>query len=305
MCRTYTVDFIRPPCTSECTQHLTPRVRPCKHVGTQRCRLEPNQRIQVPYWCARHLQTNVRPSLARFTHAVLNHTTTTAAGALLPATGAAVVFNKFDSLDRDVQRHLRQFAYCAFVTRQEEYYEAARELVHLQLPPEGGRRRKRGRRKKESPPAMPLPIPRTHDQILGDLRDELRGALDRYRDGDRYVRGCGVSLEAQPEEERRSGFFRFPIIEEGHFGQLLLNMVDGVVVPYSFADIFDGPSSRLTSRSANQEEEQGRAEKLLGSVIEEGDRPEDQDEKGNKVENSSVSDLSRPPPFDRGADKEV
>ncbi|KAK4038518.1 hypothetical protein C8A01DRAFT_37572 [Parachaetomium inaequale] len=218
MCKTYSIDFVKPPCTSHCGRHLTARIRPCKHPGTPSCFPEPNHKIEVLYRCALHLQMTVYPRVMQFTQAILTHTLPPSPG----GTGGNIT--KFSALDDRVRLHIRQFGYCTYVAYQEEYYEAARTETYMRL------------HHGHLPQGVAAP-PRTHGQILRELAGKLQEALDRFCDGERYVR-VGVPVAEQPEAGR--GFFAYPIIGDDHFVQQVVDVREGRACHYTFADIFDG-----------------------------------------------------------------
>ena len=102
MCRSYSIDFAKAPCTSACGRQLTARVRPCRHRGTPRC-VHSRRRISVLYRCALHLHMMVYPKVMEFMHMVLTHEMEGGGG------------SKFEGLDENVQKHVRQWGYCTYV----------------------------------------------------------------------------------------------------------------------------------------------------------------------------------------------
>jgi hypothetical protein len=165
-----------------------------------------------------HLQATVYPEVDAFTENILTYT--------LPDTtddhGREIT--KFDALDPDVGMHIRQFGYCTYVAYEDEYYEAARTNTYMQLH-DGA-----------LPPGSDRP-PRRHGQILRGLRAKLDETYARFCDGDHWVR-MGVSMDQQPE--RGQFFYAYPLLNAGHFGQLMVDIEQRKVTHYTFADIFDG-----------------------------------------------------------------
>lgn len=77
--------------------------------------------------------------------------------------------------------------------------------------------------------------PRTHDEIVADLRSVLQHALETYRD-DALVRP-GLPRDEQPQEAQF--LFAFPLIGDEHFDERYRELREGTVTHYTFADIFD------------------------------------------------------------------
>lgn len=178
-----------------------------------------------------HFQATVYREVNAFTDNILTYT--------LPDTtdGHGRQLTKFDALDPDVGMHIRQFGYCTYVSYEDEYYEAARTNTYMQL--HAG----------ELPPGMDQQ-PRRHGQILRGLRAKLDETYARFCDGDHWVR-MGVPMDQQPD--RGQFLYAYPLLNAGHFDQLMVDIEQRKVTHYSFADIFDGLGW----------DEEGRGESLL------------------------------------------
>ncbi len=98
MCRSYLISYSQPPCTPECSSHLTPRVRPCKQHGTPSC-VRSVRTLQLMYCCAFHFQSLSYPQITEFTKTILRYR-------------SKDYGNKYQALHPTVQPHVRQFAYC-------------------------------------------------------------------------------------------------------------------------------------------------------------------------------------------------
>ncbi|KAK3897784.1 hypothetical protein C8A05DRAFT_19516 [Staphylotrichum tortipilum] len=216
MCRAYSIVFVKPPCTADCGRQLTTRVRPCAHRGTPVC-VHTRRRVKVLYHCALHLNMLAYPKVMQFTHMLLEHT-------------AQPYGNKFAALDGEVQRHVRQWGCCTYVVYQEEYYEAARTKTYMRL------------HKNALPPGVFFP-PRTHEEILDELLEELNMGLCAFFDDDIVV--PGLPEPAQPAEGQF--LFGYRLIGEDHFNMQMAEILAGGSSHYTFADIFDGVGCEMGS----------------------------------------------------------